>query len=141
MFRTIQVVSVIIMLSFSLSLAQEESAMAQQQKTPALTVDQMVFCSGVVDRAPVGADTAFADTVGQVYCFTQISGSADEATDISHVWYLNGEEKASVNLSVQGKTWRTWSSKTIPKEWAGNWRVEVKSADGNVLMSKEFVVR
>jgi predicted lipid-binding transport protein (Tim44 family) len=141
MFRTASLVLVIMVLALSLSLAQEESTMPQEQTmAPALTVDQMAFCTSVENREPVGADTAFADTVGQVYCFTQISGAGD-ATDISHVWYLNGEEKASVNLSVQGKTWRTWSSKTIPKEWAGNWRVEVKSADGNVLMSKEFVVR
>jgi len=140
MFSKTSLVLVIILLVFSVSLAQEESAMAEEEMAPALTVDKMVFCLGVENREPVGADTAFADSVGQVYCYTQISG-AEDATTISHVWYLTDEEKASVDLSVQGKTWRTWSSKTIPKEWAGTWRVEVKSSDGNVLMSKEFVVR
>jgi hypothetical protein len=124
----------------SFGFGQEDTAMVEQQMMPALDVDQMVFCTGVQDREPVGADTAFADTVGEVYCFTQISG-ADEPTTVSHVWYLNGEEKASVELSVGGQKWRTWSSKRIPAEWDGAWKVEVKSADGSVLMSKEFVVR
>jgi hypothetical protein len=152
MFNKTLLVLVCVLIVFSLCLAQEESGMEEKQmmseeQTMAeepmmaeLTVDQMVFCTGVEDREPVGADTAFADTVGQVYCFTKISGAEDETT-VSHVWYLNGEEKASVDLSVKGKTWRTWSSKRIPKEWNGTWKVEVKSAEGNVLRSKEFVVQ
>jgi len=135
--------SFIIFLSILISSfgsAQEESGMAEQQMMPELTVDEMVFCSGIENREPVGADTVFADTVGQVYCYTRING-AENPTTISHVWFLNGEEKTSVELSVQGKTWRTWSSKTIPEEWDGTWRVEVQSATQDVLMSKEFVVR
>lgn len=152
MFSKTLIVLVCVFFVFSLCLAQEEAGMAEEQKMSEeqtmegepmmaeLTVDQMVFCTGVEDRKPVGADTAFADTIGQVYCFTTISGAEDETT-VSHVWYLNDEEKASVDLSVKGKTWRTWSSKRIPPEWDGTWKVEVKSAEGNVLMSKEFVVQ
>lgn len=140
MFGKTSIVLLMILLISAFGFGQEESTMAEEQMMPALAVDKMVFCTGVEDREPMGADTAFADTVGQVYCFTQISGAEGNAT-VSHVWYLDGEEKASIELSVNGKTWRTWSSKTIPKEWAGTWRVEVKSADRNVLMSKEFVVR
>ena len=141
MFHKASIVLVILLFAFSMCFAQEESEMAEEQTMAAdLSVDQMVFCTGVEDREPVGADTAFAASVGQVYCYTQISGAEDETT-VSHVWSLNGEEKASVELTVRGKTWRTWSSKRIPVEWDGTWRVEVKSADGNVLMSKEFVVK
>ena len=140
MFNKTSLVLVFVLFVFSLCLAQEESGMAEEPMMSELSVDQMVFCTSVVDREPVGVDTAFADTVGQVYCFTQISG-AEDTTTISHVWYLNGEEKASVDLSVRGKTWRTWSSKRIPKEWDGTWKVEVKSEDGSVLMIKEFAVQ
>lgn len=120
--------------------AQEVQVTQEGQEEPALTVEEMVFCTAVEDREPVGTDTAFAATVGQVYCYTKING-AEDATTIYHVWYLNGEEKATVELAVKGDSWRTWSSKTIPDEWAGNWRVDVKSETGEVLKSKEFVVR
>jgi hypothetical protein len=140
MLSKISMMLLIVLLVCSWAMAQEQSEMAEETMAPALTVDQMVFCTGVENREPVGADTAFAASVGEVYCFTQISG-AEDTTTVTHVWSLNGEEKASVNLSVRGKTWRTWSSKRIPVEWDGTWRVEVKSADGNVLMSKEFVVK
>lgn len=140
MFNRTSLVFVLILFVSTFTLAQEESGMTEEKMAPTLTVEEMVFCTGIENTAPVGVDTAFADTVGQVYCFTRVSG-AEDSTTISHVWYLNGEEKASVDLSIRGKTWRTWSSKRIPKEWAGTWRVEVKAADGSVLMSKEFVVR
>lgn len=137
--RTSSFLFIILFIS-SFAFAQTDSTMAGQRMMPELTVEKMIFCTGVENREPVGVDTVFADTVGQVYCYTQISG-AENPTTISHVWFLNGEEKASIELSVRGETWRTWSSKTIPEEWDGTWRVEVQSATQDVLMSKEFVVR
>jgi len=104
-----------------------------------MTVDEMIVCTAIEDRQPTGTDTTFSSTVEKVYCFTKVNGSADETT-ITHVWYYENEEKARVELSVRAKTWRTWSSKTIWKTWVGKWRVDVESATGDVLMSKEFTI-
>ncbi len=104
-----------------------------------LAVDEMVICTAIEDRQPVGIDTVFSNTVGQVYCFTKITGSVD-TTSIYHVWYFNNEEKARVQLSINAKSWRTWSSKRIVEEWKGDWRVEVESAAGEVLNIKEFII-
>ena len=35
------------------------------QEAVKLSVDEMVFCTGVQDRTPMGVDTAFASSVGQ----------------------------------------------------------------------------
>ncbi len=102
-----------------------------------LVVDEMVFCTAVEERQPVASDTLFANTVENVYCFTKISGSENNQS-IFHVWYHNDEEKAKVELAVGSKTWRTWSSKRIVAEWTGKWRVNVESANGDILSSKEF---
>ncbi len=106
----------------------------------AVEVQEMVFCTSVEDREPVGADTTFLSTVEVVYCFTRLASSVDTTT-IEHVWYYNGEEMARVELNVQAKTWRTWSSKRIVQEWTGKWRVDVVSESGTVLQSKEFDVK
>lgn len=106
----------------------------------AVEVQEMVFCTGVEDREPVGADTTFLSTVEVVYCFTRLASSVDTTT-IAHVWYYNDEEMARVELNVQAKTWRTWSSKRIVQEWTGKWRVDVESESGTVLQSKEFDVK
>jgi hypothetical protein len=118
-------------LLFSLIIAQD--------MTP-LKVDEINICTSITDRVPAGADTTFSVDVEQLYCYTKISGAADTTT-ISHVWYLNGEEKANVSLAVKAANWRTWSSKRIPKEWIGDWKVDVVAEDGTILGSKSFKVK
>lgn len=109
------------------------------QDTNALTVEEISICRAVEDREPVEVDTIFYDIVGNVYCFTKITGAPEPLT-ISHIWYLNDQEKARTDLQVRSKNWRTWSSKKILKGWIGNWRVDVVSPQGNVLASQEFTV-
>lgn len=105
-----------------------------------LTVDQIAVCTAIEDRVPVGEDTVFTSDVGQLFCFTKISGAEGE-TEIAHVWYFDGEEKAKVTLTIKGQSWRTWSSKKIAEEWIGPWRVEVVDGNGEVLASKAFEIQ
>jgi len=115
------------------------TAVAFAQDTQQLKVENMEICSAVEDRQPTGADTTFSATLEELYCFTKLVGAEGE-TSVSHVWYMGDEEKAKVDLSVKSENWRTWSSKKIIPEWAGSWRVDVVSADGEILASKEFTV-
>jgi hypothetical protein len=115
------------------------TAVGFAQEAQQLKVEEMEICSAVEDRQPSGADTTFSATLEQLYCFTKIVGAEGE-TSISHVWYTGDEEKAKVDLTVKSENWRTWSSKKIIPEWAGNWRVDVVSADGEILASKKFTV-
>lgn len=109
------------------------------QEMAVLTVDEQTICTAVEERMASGADSSFANDVGQLYCFTKISG-AEDTTSVSHIWYFNDEEKAKVDLNVKGKSWRTWSSKRIAPEWVGEWKVEVVSAGGDVLSTKTFTI-
>ena len=120
-----------------IGLAQDE---ATQPETPAITVDELVICTGIEERQPVGVDTAFVKTVGQLYCFVKLSSESND-TSIFHTWFYNDKEMAKVELSVKGKTWRTWSSKRIVEDWVGNWKVEVTSLTGDVLKTAEFIVK
>ncbi len=112
----------------------------QSQDMMQLEVPEMVFCTGIEERVPVGVDTMFLNTVGQVYCFTKITGVSGTAT-VSHVWYYEDKEMARVDLTVMGDPWRTWSSKRILEEWGGTWRVDVVNEAGDVLRSEEFMVQ
>ena len=104
-----------------------------------VSVNEMVFCTGIENRTPVGVSKIFPDTVGRVYCFTKLTSKEDH-TAISHVWYYNDTQMAIVDLPVNARSWRTWSSKRIVKEWAGRWRVDVISATGAVICSDAFMV-
>jgi len=105
-----------------------------------LNIQEMVFCRSIEEREPVEPDSLFSDTVGQIYCFTRVTGVTD-TTSIFHVWFHEDEEKARVELTVRSSPWRTWSSKLILKEWPGIWRVDILLPGGRLLRSKEFLVK
>ncbi|MBC2715500.1 MAG: DUF2914 domain-containing protein [Desulfobacteraceae bacterium] len=109
------------------------------QEVSPVTVNEMVFCRGIERRNPVDTATHFPDSVERVFCYTKLSSTEDHA-DISHVWYYNDTQMAIVDLGVNARSWRTWSSKSIVKEWTGTWRVDVISSTGNIICSDEFVV-
>jgi len=114
--------------------------LAFAQGTPTIVVEDIQICTSVEDRQPVGADTSFSRDIGQLWCFTKLSSDQDTAS-ISHVWYYNDKEMLRVELDVNAKTWRTWSSKRIMDSWTGTWRVDVLSSDGNILTSKQFTIQ
>jgi len=109
------------------------------QEVSPVSVNDMVFCRGIELRNPVDAATHFPDSVERVFCYTKLSITAND-TSISHVWYYNDTQMAIVDLDVNARSWRTWSSKRIVKEWTGTWRVDVISSTGNIICSDEFVV-
>jgi len=128
-FKKIFIIMFIICLP-SFSLAQEISP---------VSVIEMAFCKTIKGRNPISIDSIFSDSVERVFCYTKLS-STEDYTSISHVWYYNDTQMAIVDLPVNAKTWRTWSSKRIVKDWAGVWRVDVISSTGNIICSDEFVI-
>ena len=98
---------------------------------------EAVLATGVAEMMPVGETQEFPVDVGQVFLWTRVTGAADSS--IRHVW-IHGEMEFPVTLQVGGSPWRTWSSKTIPPEWAGEWRVEIRDEAGNLLDTRSFVV-
>ncbi len=102
-----------------------------------LKIERIAVSTGVENRQPVGESDTFADSVGTLFCYTEIRGMGDSTT-VSHVWYHGENRRADVKLNVRGYRWRTWSTKVIQKDWTGDWRVDIVSADGKILKSKRF---
>lgn len=111
----------------------------QAMRAPALEVADLVVARAIVDRQPEGGGTSFAADVGTLFCWNRITGAEGE-TQVEHVGYYNDQEVARVPLRVASASWRTWSSKTIPPEATGSWRVDVVGPDGTVLKSESFTV-
>lgn len=105
-----------------------------------LKIGTFQFAESVENREAVNIDTTFSADIGNIYCYTQVTGATD-TTQIAHVWYYKDEEKARINLDVRSNDWRTWSSKTILENWTGRWRVMIEGPDGNVLATKTFVIK
>lgn len=89
---------------------------------------------GVRNHRLVDASMKFEE--GQVAWFaTRVTGGKQGET-IQHVWMLEGGWVQTVELPLGGAHWRTRSRKTL---WGvGNWSVEARDMDGNVLARSEF---
>jgi Protein of unknown function (DUF2914) len=115
-------------------------ASAREAGQPAVQLAEAVVCQDVVDRKPVGSADVFPKEVPKVYCFTRVVGAAP-GTQLTQNWYYKGTLKASVKLNVGSSNYRTWSSKTMMPEWAGQWMVEILAPDGKPLESIIFILK
>lgn len=98
---------------------------------------EVALGTAVVDRMIEGAGDEFSSEVGTLFLWSRVSGA--EGTTIQHVW-IHGPHEDVVNLTIDGSPWRTWSSRRIPPEWTGEWRVEVRDAEGTVLETQRFII-
>ena len=67
-----------------------------------------------------------------------------EATTVEHRWYRDDRLHQVMRLRVSANPnsgYRTFSSNTISPERAGQWKVELRAADGALLREERFVVR
>jgi len=77
-----------------------------------------------------------------MFFYTQLKSAT--ATTIEHRWYQGDRLRQAVRLRIEanpGAGYRTYSRTTIGREQAGDWRVELRSADGAVLHEERFMVR
>ncbi len=121
--------SLFVLAGLGLALAQEEG----------LKIADAVICTAVTDRTPEGAGESFPADVGELFCFTRVTGAKGEVK-IKHLWYQGDNLLAEVELNVKSANWRTWSSKNIEATRKGAWKVEVQDADGNILKTLNFTI-
>lgn len=147
MMRWIVVAALSVVIQFHPALLEAQSpappaapAVEPQATEKPLSVEEAVICREVVDRVPMNPGDEFEATVGQLYCFTKITGAEGE-TGVKHVWYHGDKMFHEQELPVQSASWRTWSSKTIPAGLTGTWSVKVTDRDGTVLKSLSFEVQ
>jgi hypothetical protein len=78
---------------------------------------------------------------GPMFFYTQVKSAT--ATTIEHRWYQGDRLRQAVQLRIQanpGEGYRTYSRTTISSEPVGEWRVELRSADGALLHEVRFTV-
>ena len=109
---------------------------AMVAQSSGVTVD-LVIALNVEDRAPVGENTGFPAGTDELVAWTRVTGAAN--TTIEHVW-RHGQLERVIPLDIGGSPWRTWSRKRIPPSGAGEWTVEVRDSEGNVLATRNFTI-
>jgi hypothetical protein len=104
-------------------------------------VDRIALCLDIKDNEPDIIDSVFPPNVKRLYCFTAIKGARD-VSEIQHRWYYNDDLQASISLKIGSSSWRTYSAKSIPSVYTGEWRVSiVNSKNEEVLKTIRFHVQ
>ena len=119
---------------------QEKSEVAKpavQPDDPRVT--RAALATEVIDREPAETFSPISAEIGRLYYFTEVA-EAGPPREILHVWTWQDRNVSEISLKVQGRRYRTWSYKTIPPTWTGEWRVEARTPEGAVLSSKSFRV-
>jgi len=63
---------------------------------------------------------------------------------VEHRWYQDGTLRRTVNLRIAANPsegYRTYSRNTVTAERRGEWRVELRDAEGALLHEERLVVR
>ena len=99
-------------------------------------VARAAFTTAITEHEPVDNVSELANDTSKIYYFTEIKGL--EGQTLTHRWELNGEVQASVSMSIGGNRWRIWSSKNLPADARGEWKVTVLDEAGGQLSESSF---
>lgn len=120
-------------------------------RTSANTVPDRVaraqFTTGIAAQEPVNRVNSVFSINGEnysmdgrplraLYYFTEVEGMRGET--VTHRWEHGGEVVAQASFDVGGDSWRIYSSEELVPEMAGDWRVVVSDAQGNVIKTDTF---
>jgi len=120
----------------------EASATPTTRSTPAATATVVTakLCTALQTwRCEEAASQA---PPGPMFFYTQVKSPT--ATTIEHRWYQGDRLIQAVQLRIQanpGAGYRTYSRHSVSREPAGEWRVELRSADGTLLDEERITVK
>lgn len=91
----------------------------------------------VEDREAIDVSTSF--TQGDRVTVWMAIKNSESPTHVDVVWKSDGSEVHALKLDVGESTrWRTWANMTVHQ--SGDWSVEIRSPDGQVLKTVDFTV-
>ena len=78
---------------------------------------------------------------GTMYFYTRVASAGD--TVVEHRWYRGDllHQRVQLRIRANQSGFRTYSRTTVGPDRAGNWKVELRSSDGQVLHEEVFSVR
>ncbi len=115
----------------------KEAAKETPKEQAPFSVKRLVVGTGVENREPVGVAEIFPSTTEKVYCFLEATDIAKN-TEVSFVWFYADKEVSKFTVALeQGPRWRTYAEKNL-RGLKGDWKVEIRDADGKVVKDVKF---
>ncbi|OGP69253.1 MAG: hypothetical protein A2170_03535 [Deltaproteobacteria bacterium RBG_13_53_10] len=133
------VVSILVVWGVVLSAFGQAKTEETPKEAAALTIARAVVGTGVENSEPTGAAETFPSSTEKVYCFIEATNIPKD-TEVTFVWSQAGKEMSKFSLPLKkGSRWRTYAYKNI-YGMKGDWKVEIKDADGKLLKDVTFKV-
>ncbi len=104
-----------------------------------LYLESAVLCTDVIKHEPIGINTIFSDDILHLYCWCKIHNGKGHY--IKHIWYYNNKKIMEIILDINYDFYCTYSRKTIPHNWNGQWKVEIIDGERNLLKSLEATIK
>lgn len=124
-------------------VAKLEDPVDTADEVSSASVARAQFTTGIEAREPVdrvgNVFHAYGEPVRYLYYFTDIEDMAGET--VTHYWEYEGKVIAAVPFEIGSPRWRTWSSKELRLDMAGDWRVIVTDSEGQVISTDSFVYK
>jgi hypothetical protein len=126
----------------------EDMGSAQKPRTQAASIPaadnvrvvRAVATNEIKNKNPLELGNSFPWSTEKVYIWSMIE-CKQPPSSIRHTYYFEGQKVNDIELKVKSPQWRTWSYKTLlKKRWIGQWKVDITSAEGELLQSLFFEV-
>lgn len=98
-----------------------------------------VMCETVENFRPVNVSTVFSVRMGRVMCFTEFD-HVPAQMEIYHDWIKRSELVFRKKLVLRPPQWSSVSSIQLREADKGPWRVEIRSASGQLIELLRFSI-
>ena len=135
------IIAAIVLVGTLLQSSAQEKAKPESapKEMSVLTIARLVVGTGVENLEPAGVAETFPASTEKVYCFLEATDITQD-TEVSFVWFHGQNELLKFNLPlVKGSRWRTFALKNLYGQ-KGDWRVEIRDAEGKPLKEVKFKV-
>jgi hypothetical protein len=129
-------------------IARLETATEPPATHALASVARAQFTTGIEAREPINRVESVFSINGRVYSldgrpldrlyyFTEITGMGGET--VIHRWEYEGITMEETSFEIGDDRYRVYSSKDLPPNAKGDWRVVVTDAQGNVIKTDSFL--
>lgn len=136
----------LLVLSVAIALAPRWLAPLVPPLTLSLQERAIALSFSREQRQPLVTGSVFSEEEARagLYAYTAIKAPLGLGQEVYHYWFRNGELVDRIPLKVYGgreSGFRTWSHKRhLPQPLAGHWRVEVRTADNQIIGVVRFYI-
>lgn len=102
-------------------------------------ITRFMLTNKVINNEPRGSIedvTLDNNNLAAVYAYSDAENLKDKT--LKYIWKFKNKKIAQVNIGVWSNRWRSYSSKLIQEHMGGDWEVELRDKNGELLAVSQF---